>query len=485
MTSHGTSPTPPPAAASQPNESSVQNVSIIGQSSQNVSVVRQSGPSYQPNIYHPHVYTPYYNQTVPYAYTMQPSTQPSAPAGATTPSFVPVATRQSEPPIPIPVTIPSEERKSPPPVRRGPGRPRKQHTGETATPNPTDSAAKRPRAPAQKGHTSGSQNWSAQDLIALARYVEGAVPLGMNVWKHIEGLYNNEYAIPNNRQERGWDNMRDKWYKIVSDGPPTGEGEMPDALNEVFRVNNMLEDIGGLVDPEDPPEGGGGAGRHNDSDSDGIDDAPPSKKTYMTSRPGTDGGSIGIGSGSGSTTKRTKHGSASLAEKLLSSISPDAKARQNDNRAVMRLYLQQIRAQEETIHVRELQNDALRQEVANLQEKLQTTIREVNRAERRADKLEMHLDVLEMMGKWSGHSSQRRRTHRKRSLSSSSCSSSPRSQSPSRIVPKKKLDKGKTKAARQDKGDEGLATSLEMSQGNTGGNARATTPDEWLASSYE
>ncbi|KAI9465755.1 hypothetical protein BJY52DRAFT_1220503 [Lactarius psammicola] len=452
MTSHGTSPTPPPAAASQPNESSVQNVSIIGQSGQNVSVVGQSGPSYQPNIYHPHVYTPYYNQTVPYAYIMQPSTQPSAPAGATTPSFVPAAARQSEPPIPIPVTVPSEERKSPPPVRRGPGRPRKQHTGETATPNPTDSAAKRPRAPARKGRTSGSQNWSAQDLIALAHYVEGAVPLGMN---------------------------------IVSDGPPTGEGEMPDALNEVFRVNNMLEDIGGLVDPEDPPEGGGGAGRHNDSDSDGIDDAPPSKKTYMTSRPGTDGGGIGIGSGSGSTTKRTKHGSASLAEKLLSSISPDAEARQNDNRAVMRLYLQQIRAQEETIRVRELQNDALRQEVANLQERLQTTIREVNRAERRADKLEMRLDVLEMMGKRSGRSSQRRRTHRKRSLSSSSCSSRPHSRSPSRIAPKKKLDKGKTKAACQDKGDEGLATSLEMSQGNAGGNAKATTPDEWLASSYE
>ncbi len=39
------------------------------------------------------------------------------------------------------------------------------------------------------------------------------------------------------------------------DGPPTGDSEMPDALNKVFHVNNMLEDIGGLVDPEDLPEG--------------------------------------------------------------------------------------------------------------------------------------------------------------------------------------------------------------------------------------
>jgi hypothetical protein len=83
----------------------------------------------------------------------------------------------------------------------------------------------------------------------------------------------------------------------VSDGPPTGEGEMPDALNQVFHVNNMLEDIGGLVDPEDPPEGGNGAdrdggsgaNRNDESDSndmDGANNATAAKKTFVTSRPG-------------------------------------------------------------------------------------------------------------------------------------------------------------------------------------------------------
>ena len=42
---------------------------------------------------------------------------------------------------------------------------------------------------AWKGHASGSQNWSALDIIALAHYVESAVPLRMNVWKRIEALY--------------------------------------------------------------------------------------------------------------------------------------------------------------------------------------------------------------------------------------------------------------------------------------------------------
>ena len=195
MASHGTSPTPPPTAASQSYESSIQNMSIIGQSSQNVSVVGQSGPSYQPNIYHPHVYTPYYNQTL-YSYNMQPSTQSPAPAGPMTSAFIPAATHQSKP-SPIPMVAPSEERESPVPVKQGPGHPHKQPTGETT--NLVDTAARRPHAPAAwKGCTMGSQNWSTQDLVALAHFVEGAVPLGMNVWKWIEGLYNNKYTIPNN-----------------------------------------------------------------------------------------------------------------------------------------------------------------------------------------------------------------------------------------------------------------------------------------------
>ncbi|KAH9025033.1 hypothetical protein EDB85DRAFT_2150061 [Lactarius pseudohatsudake] len=403
----------------------------------------------------------------------------------------------------VPVATPSEESKSSKP-KRGRGRPPKQPAGEIV-PN-----QKAPRAPAQKGRTKGSQNWTAQDLIALAHYVEEAIPLGMNVWKRIEGLYNSDYAIPNNRRERAWDHMREKWYRIVSDGPPTGTGEMPDALSEVFRVNNKMEDIGGLVDPEDLPEGGGGGdgGGGNDSDSDEIEDAPPAKKTFKTSRPGTDGGSVGTGVGSGasgSSSRRAKHSSASLAEKLLSSISPDAEARQNDNRALQRLYLQQIRAQEETIRVRELQNDTLRQEVANLQDKLQTTICELNRAERRADNLDVQLGVMKLMGdrgKRSGRSSQRRRAHHKRPLTSSSgsmsdgsASSRRRSRSPSRSASKAKqrrvdppvvpnrLEKGKGKMVYQD--DEGAATSLMMSQSGTGENARATTPDEWPASANE
>ena len=122
--------------------------------------------------------------------------------------------------------------------------------------------------------------------------------------------------------------------QIVSEGPSTGQGEMPDALNEVFHVNDMLEDIGGLVDPEDLLEmEGGGVGGHNELDSidtDRTDYATPVKKTFVTSHPGTDGGGVSTGGSSNSSTQQTRQTLASLADKLLSSISPDAEARQND-----------------------------------------------------------------------------------------------------------------------------------------------------------
>ncbi len=139
---------------------------------------------------------------------------------------------------------------------------------------------------------------------------------------------------------------------------------MPDALNKVFRVNNMLEDVGGLIDPEDLLEvegsnspgrvySGNGASGNNELDSNDADYTTPAKEKFVTSCPGTDGGSVSISGGSSvsSMTRQIRQSLVSLAEKLLSSISPDVEACQNDNRAVMCLYLQQICAQEETIWV--------------------------------------------------------------------------------------------------------------------------------------
>lgn len=389
----------------------------------------------------------------------QPTALPAGPVGPTAPTApTPTPHSTSEPSV-VPAFIAGEEAKPPPaepmPAKQGPGRRRKQPAGEIAS----GTAA---RKPARKGRISGTQNWSAPDLKALASYVEEAVPLGMNVWKRVEGRYNNEYAIPNNRQERGWDNIRDKWYKvgphiymlqtvfsplqIVSEGPPTGQGEMPDALNNIFRVNDVLEDIGGLVDPEDLPDveggsGGGGAGGNDEPDLNDADDyATPARKNFVTSRPGADGGGVSMGGGGNNTTRRSRQTSASLADKLLSSISPDAEERQNDNRAVMRLYLQQIRSLEDTVRTRELQNDSLRQDLANLQDKLRASAHQLSRAERRVDKLQMRLEMLEMMGAHRGRSSRHRHAHRK-SLSPSSDGSTRSSQfswSPSQSASKKR-----------------------------------------------
>lgn len=191
------------------------------------------------------------------------------------------------------------------------------------------------------------------------------------------------------------------------------------------------------VDPEDLPEVEGtrrnGSSR-NDFDRD--DHTAPAKETFATSRPGTDpdwdGGSVNDG---GSTTWQTKHGSTSpsLAEMLLASISPDAEARQNHHEAVMHLYLQRIRTQDGTIRELDLKNYALQNQLYS--------------AERRADKLEMRLKMLEMMRTHRRRLSRHYRTHHRRTPSSSSSSSSnrfasstdnPSSRSPSRSVLKSK-----------------------------------------------
>ena len=152
-----------------------------------IPVVRH-GPTYQPHIpqiYSPHPYgyshaNPHYNgQSRLYAYGTQQTTQTPLPA-------------------------------APPDVKH----PRQVTSEETKPRQNSKAVARRPHTSTWKGHMSGSQHWSTQDLIALAHYVEGDVPLRMYVWMQIEGLYNKDYAILNNWQKHMWDNMQDKWYKV-------------------------------------------------------------------------------------------------------------------------------------------------------------------------------------------------------------------------------------------------------------------------------
>ena len=94
------------------------------------------------------------------------------------------------------------------------------------------------------------------------------------------------------------------------DGPPTGIGEMLNALNEVFHVNNTMEDVGRLVDPEDLPDeegSGNDAGqdisngtqaRNHEMDLNNTLEDGSAKKKFITSCPGTYGGSIGATKGS-------------------------------------------------------------------------------------------------------------------------------------------------------------------------------------------
>ena len=105
-------------------------------------------------------------------------------------------------------------------------------------------------------------------------------------------------------------------------------------------------------------DGGSGVNDWLDTQQGRADAA--AKKMFVTSRPSMDGGSSG-GHNGNSTIRWTKQSSASLVEKLIHTLSHDGEG-QND--AVVHLYLQQICGHEETIRMREMQIDTLRQELA-------------------------------------------------------------------------------------------------------------------------
>jgi hypothetical protein len=223
-------------------------------------------------------------------------------------------------------------------------------------------------------------------------------------------------------------------------------------------VNEMLENIGGLVDVEDLVEdeegsadGDGGSGAGNDQSDTRRERADmAAKKMFVTSRPGMDGGGLG----GNSTARQTKQSSASLAEKLLHGLSHDTEG-QND--AVIRLYLQQIRGHEETIRMQDMQIDSLCQELAQAVQQIHA--------------LETDKKVLKVLRAHCGHSS--RHHHHEHSLSlssdsdaSGSTSSSQYSRTPSQVILQRKhhcglpasltrkTEKGKEKMIYEDKEDE-------------------------------
>ncbi|KAF8267335.1 hypothetical protein EI94DRAFT_1336312 [Lactarius quietus] len=182
----------------------------------------------------------------------------------------------------------------------------------------------------------------------------------------------------------------------------------------------MEQDYRPVADREDLP-GVEGTGRDNangndELDADGADhtQAPPANETFVISRPDTesDSGSDGDGDGGSST---TKHGPASsgLAETYPSHISHYTAAWQNCDGPATFVYRQRI-------WELEMQNNALYREAAMLRDKLFSTERKLDRAERRGDKFELHVKMLEMMGTHRGRSHRHHRTHRRLSRSPSS-----------------------------------------------------------------
>jgi hypothetical protein len=69
----------------------------------------------------------------------------------------------------------------------------------------------RSATPGVSGCPVGSQNWSAQDIMEVAKLALTHLPIGQDGWIKLAPLYNKEYAVVNDWQEHDWESICNKF----------------------------------------------------------------------------------------------------------------------------------------------------------------------------------------------------------------------------------------------------------------------------------
>jgi len=103
------------------------------------------------------------------------------------------------------------------------------------------------------GRQSQVQNYSAKDIDTLLNFVERDLPINSDDWQRIGDSYNGE-ARRTGRSEREWENLRDKFNKIVKQHKPTGSGECPEYVRRAKRLSQDIFQSTKGVDLDDGVE---------------------------------------------------------------------------------------------------------------------------------------------------------------------------------------------------------------------------------------
>ncbi|KAJ4497682.1 hypothetical protein C8R41DRAFT_865182, partial [Lentinula lateritia] len=226
-----------------------------------------------------------------------------------------------------------------------------------------DTTSRKRKRGSQKGRTSGSSNYTDEDLGILFEILRCNLPLGQRAWSRCADEFN-EQAEQQGRPTRLAKSLELKYKQLVKTTKPTGDAELPRNVEDALEIEEMMNDKAGTRDLDDSD-----IGDFDDNDSESESDkenAPTRKKSKATVK---------------------KQSTATGPVAPLDPVAQTARAEEQSSRTLQATSMLTMSSQ-----LRELQHTT-----KNLRQRLDESQRDLMQAERRADRAEMRADRLEMM----------------------------------------------------------------------------------------
>ncbi|GAW10473.1 protein [Lentinula edodes] len=249
-----------------------------------------------------------------------------------------------------------------------------------------DTTSQKRKRGSQKGRTSGSSNYTDEDLGILFEILRRNLPLGQRAWSRCADEFN-EQAEQQGRPTRLAKSLELKYKQLVKTTKPTGDAELPRNVEDALEIEEMMNDKAGTRDLDDSD-----IGDFDDNDSDSESDkenAPTQKKSKATvKKQSTATGPVARRRATGRQTSVTS--SRDFIDTLSAALDPvaqTARAEEQSSRTLQATSMLTMSSQ-----LRELQCTT-----ENLRQRLDESQRDLMQAERRANRAEMCADRLEMM----------------------------------------------------------------------------------------
>ncbi|KAJ3804692.1 hypothetical protein F5876DRAFT_5531, partial [Lentinula aff. lateritia] len=249
-----------------------------------------------------------------------------------------------------------------------------------------DTTSRKRKRGSQKGRTSGSSNYTDEDLGILFEILRRNLPLGQRAWSRCADEFN-EQAEQQGRPTRLAKSLELKYKQLVKTTKPTGDAELPRNVEDALEIEEMMNDKAGTRDLDDSD-----IGDFDDNDSESESDkenAPTRKKSKATvKKQSTATGPVAHRRATGRQTSVTS--SRDFVDTLSAALDPvaqTARAEEQSSRTLQATSMLTMSSQ-----LRELQRTT-----ENLRQRLDESQRDLMQAERRADRAEMRADRLEMM----------------------------------------------------------------------------------------